>query len=211
MFDAKQILDELVYHDPAGGRLGAALTRTNTGNETGGFAGTPMRLSGLALVACLASEALHKRLHRPAAGRRTAAPAIPVGSALFPDSSNTEGTKALSLLLARAIISAEKADGQVDADDGKKILHRVNSLDLPPAAKVFLIEEYSKPVDLEELTAAIDSEEHATEVYTASLLSVDPKSPAGREYLYSLEGALDLEPGLVMEIHAAVHCQQAAA
>lgn len=198
MHDTKQILDQLIDYSSA--RPG----------PRGPLTAAAIRLSGLALVAEIACEALHRHRHRPPPDRRGAASAIPVGGALFPYSSNAEETKSMSLLLVRAVIMAEKAVGQVDVDDDGEILRRVNSLDLP-AAKEFLFEEYSRPVDLEALAAAIDSEAHAAAVFVVSSLMVDPLSQAGREYLDSLAATLGLEPALVSEIHAAVHSEPEAA
>ena len=102
------------------------------------------------------------------------------------------------------MISAAKADGRVDTQESQAILNQINGLDLPAEDKAFLFEEYGRPLDIEALAGAVDSPEHAAEVYAASVLMVDPPSPPEKIYLDTLAGALGLAQGLVKEIHATV-------
>ena len=129
----------------------------------------------------------------------------------MPAPNDTQGTNALNLLLARAMISAAKADGQIDARESESILNYINQSDLPAGDKAFLLEEYSRPLDIASLCAAVDSTEHAAEVYAASLWTVAPPSPAERIYLDSLARALGLEAGLVENIHATLEANRDAA
>lgn len=215
MFDAKSILSQLVSSGAAGGfaggLAGGALANTLTGKKARKFAGSALQLGGLALVGGLAYKAWQNHQRGSAGGVNAGTATVPVRSSFLPDSSDVEGANALSLLLARAVISAAKADGQIDAEEGQTILRQINSCDLPAEDKAFLFEEYGKPIDIEGLATAVDSPEHATEVYAASLLTVNPPSPAEKIYLDSLAKALSLEPGLIGEIHATVQSDRAAA
>lgn len=215
MFDAKRLLDQLISSGAAGGfaggLAGGALSKTLTGKKVKKFAGSALQLGGLALVGGLAFKAWQNYQRGSAAGADSGTATIPARSAFLPDSSDNEGVNALSLLLARATISAAKADGQIDAEESRAISQQINSSDLSSEDKAFLFEEYGKPIDIEGLTAVVDSPEHATEVYAASLLTLDPPSPAEKIYLDSLAKALALEPGLIGEIHATVQSDRAAA
>ena len=107
------------------------------------------------------------------------------------------------------MIAAAKADGQIDAQETQTILKQINSLDMPAEDKAFLFEEYGRPLDVPGLIAAVDSQEHAAEVYAASVMVVDPPSPPEKIYLDSLARELGIEAGLADEIHATLIANRA--
>ncbi|NCA72526.1 MAG: DUF533 domain-containing protein, partial [Sphingobacteriia bacterium] len=49
----------------------------------------------------------------------------PSGSGFLPAASDPQGVNALSLLLARAMIAAAKADGQIDVQESQAILNQI--------------------------------------------------------------------------------------
>jgi uncharacterized membrane protein YebE (DUF533 family) len=208
MFDAKRLLDQLVGSGAAGGfaggLAGGALANLLAGKKAKKLAGSALQLGGLALVGGLAYKAwqnYQQGASMPAGGGVEAPPA---GGAFLPEPNDAEGTGALSLLLARAMIAAAKADGQIDTQESQAILTQINGLDLPAQDKAFLFEEYGRPLDIQALSDAVDSPEHGAEVYAASVLMVDPPSAPERIYLDTLARVLGLEDGLVQQIHATV-------
>jgi uncharacterized membrane protein YebE (DUF533 family) len=134
----------------------------------------------------------------------------PADGAFLPRSNDTEGAVALSMLLARAMIAAAKADGQIDTRESQTILDQINRLDLPAEDKAFLFEEYGRPLDIESLARDVDSPEHAAEVYAASALMVEPPSAPERLYLDALGRALGLDPALAEQIQSTVEAQSRA-
>lgn len=214
MFDAKKMLDQLVGSGVAGGLAGGlaggALANVLSGKKAKKVAGSALKVGGLALVGGLAYKAWQHHQQGKAATQDTTA-AIPDQQAFIPDSSNSAETAALSLLLARAMIAAAKADGQIDSEESQQILNQINGLNLPADDKAFLFDEYARPLDVAALARDVDTPEHAAEVYAASLLMVDPPSPAERIYLDTLAKQLNLDGALVAEIHSAVQMGQAAA
>jgi uncharacterized membrane protein YebE (DUF533 family) len=229
MFDAKRVLDGLVGSGAAGGFAGGmaagALGSLLRGKQSKKLAGSAVKLGGAALVGGLAYKAWQAyQQGQPASGAQPAAPQPataqsptaqfieppPAGSAFLPLPNDQAQTDALSLLLARSMIAAAKADGQIDVQESQTILNRINELDLPAEDKAFLFEEYGRPLDIQALAAAVDSPEHAAEVYTASLLMVDPPSPPERIYLDTLAQALRLDSGLVGQIQVAVASSRSA-
>lgn len=218
MFDAKRLLDELVGSGAAGGfaggLAGGALGNLLSGKKGKKLAGSAAKLGGVALVGGLAYKAWQAYQQgqpasaaQPPAAQPPTAQAVeppPLGSAFLPPPTDQAQTDALSLLLARAMIAAAKADGQIDVQESQTILNRINELDLPAEDKAFLFEEYGRPLDIQALATAVDSPEHAAEVYTASLLMVDPPSPPERIYLDTLAQALQLDTGLTAQIQSAV-------
>ncbi len=214
MFDAKRMIEQLVSSGVAGGfaggLAGGALTNALSGKKGKKLAGSALKLGGMALVGGVAYKAWQSYRNGANTANETALAAPPVGSAFLPGRDNVAEANALSLLLARAMISAAKADGQIDTEESQAILNHINSLDMPAEAKAFLFEEYGRPLDVQALTASVDSPEHAAEVYAASVLMVDPPSPSEQIYLDTLARELGLEGGLVEEIHATVKTNRVA-
>jgi uncharacterized membrane protein YebE (DUF533 family) len=213
MFDAKRLLDQFIGSGMAGGLAGGvaggALANALSGKKGKKLAGSAVKLGGLALIGGLAYKAWQSHqqgAHSPQTQASGVAPS-PAGGAFLPQETDLAATDALSLLLARAMISAAKADGQIDTQESQAILNRINGLDLPAEDKAFLFEEYGRPLDIAALAEAVDSPEHAVEVYAASALMLGPPSAPERIYLDSLARALGLEPALVQHIHATVDAE----
>lgn len=218
--DAKKLLDQFISSGAAGGfaggLAGGAIANAFMGKKGRKLTRSAVKLGGLALVGGLAYKAWqnHKQstgatpMAAPAVPPRTpgpeALPAVPQGTGFLPAPGDTQGTEQLSQLIIRAMISAAKADGQIDTRESQMILQQVNSSQLDEEDKAFLFAEYSRPLDIEGLVAAVDSPEHAAEVYAASVLVAHPASPAEQVYLDTLARAMGLEQGLVRELHSAV-------
>lgn len=212
MIDAKRLLDQLVGSGVAGGMAGGlaagAMVQALSGKKAKKLAGSALQLGGLALVGGLAYKAW-QGYQKQTAGNGHVEHTPP--AAFLPDSNNTTETHSLSVLLTRAIIAAAKADGQIDAEESQKILDQINGLELASEDKMFLLEEYGRPLDIRGLVDSVDTPEHAVEVYAASLLTLDPPTPAEKAYLDTLAQELGLATALVNEIHAAAQQNRAAA
>ena len=213
--DAKKLLDQFIGSGAAGGfaggLAGGALASAFMGKKGRKLTRSAAKLGGLALVGGLAYKAWqnHKQSTAgttapPPASAPEPLPAAPQGTAFLPAASDSQGTEQLSQLIIRAMISAAKADGQIDTRESQMILQQVNDSQLDEEDKAFLFSEYSRPLDIEGLVAAVDSPEHAAEVYAASVLVAHPASAAEQVYLDTLAQAMKLEPGLVQELHSAV-------
>lgn len=209
MIDPGKILDQLVRSGAAqgfaGGLAGGVLANALAGKKGRKLAGSAMKVGGLALVGGLAYKAwqAHQRSARGVATPPIGEPEpLPQpGVAFLPRQDDIAETSALSLLIARALISAAKADGQIDTRESQAILNQINASELSAEDKAFLFEEYGRPIDITALVRDVDTPEHAAEVYTASVLIVDPPSVAEKIYLDSLASALGLDRGLVAQIH----------
>ncbi len=216
MFDPKGVLDKLantgVAGGFAGGLAGGLLGNALSGKKVKKYAGSVLKLGGAAVIGGVAYKAWqnYQRGTTAAADSREI-DRPPEGSAFLPAQGDTHGCNALSLLLARAMIAAAKADGQIDSRESQSILNHINGSDLPAEDKAFLFDEYSRPLDIASLCEAVESPEYAVEVYAASVMIVDPPSPAERIYLDSLARELRLEAGLVGEIQATLEANRAAA
>ncbi len=219
MIDAKRLLDQLVGSGAAGGfaggLAGGALASMLSGKKGRKMAGSALKLGGLALVGGVAYKAWQS--YQSGTGQSSSGQGTvgdietpPADGVFLPRASDAAGTNALSMLLARAMISAAKADGQIDTQESQTILNQINGLGLPADDKAFLFEEYSRPLDVAALAGDVDSPEHAAEVYAASMLMLEPPSAPEKIYLDTLAGALKLETGLVQQIHATVESNRLA-
>ncbi|MEO5343484.1 MAG: tellurite resistance TerB family protein [Gammaproteobacteria bacterium SHHR-1] len=209
MFDAKRLLDQLVSSGAAGGLAGGlaggALVNLLGGKKTKKLAGSALKMGGMALVGGMAYKAWqnYQQGNTQAAASAEGVPPAPPGSG-FALPSSQDAAQRLSLLLVRAMISAAKADGQIDTQESQAILNQINELQLSAEDKAFLFEEYGKPLDISGLSGQVEGPEQAAEVYAASALILEPPSAAEQIYLDGLAQALNLQPGLLEQIQAQV-------
>jgi len=227
MLDPKKLLDDLLgsqipgtdatVRDKAGqavqmakdnplaaGAIAAVLLGTGAGRQVTGAA---VRLGGLAAIGGLAYKAYQNYKNGAEPARAPASePELlpPPADTSFHPSQAPQGEDAFTLTLVRAMISAAKADGHVDADERKKIADKLSLSGIGPEAEKFLMAELERPLDLDELVAAAHTEAQKLELYTASRLTIDPDTRAERGYLDLLAGRLGLPDALVDHVEATV-------
>jgi len=192
------------------GGLASLLLRSGRG---GGFAKNAVKYGGLAMIAAMAYRAWND--HQARQGQTGAAPAPqpsgadalappPAGSPFMPGPAEEQDR---ARLLLSAMIAAAKADGTIDAQEQAAILDR--AADLDSEAKAFVLDQMRQPVDLDRLVAAATAPEIALEIYTASLVAIDPDHPAEQAYLRLLAARLGLDDGLVAEVDRAAEAARA--
>lgn len=226
MIDVNRILDAL-QNDPnarrtamvGGGGLAAGLAASMLMGGSGRkMLGKAAKYGAVAAIGGLAYHAWQKS--RQNAGQPGAAgasaPAAPQGSVpaidadyeaalansgFLPAPSDETAQDALARTLLRAMIAAAKADGKIDAAEKERIFARLNTLDLSAEDKAFVFDELAAPLDLNAVIAGATSPEIAAEIYAASLVAIESETPAEKAYLNMLAIRLELDPGLVSEIH----------
>jgi uncharacterized membrane protein YebE (DUF533 family) len=197
----------------AGGVLGLLAGNKRARKFAGKTAGTALKLGGLAAVAAVGYTAWQRHKAGAAAPSGTAvagtaAPLqLPPADSAFAPSSAPDGADALARGVLVAMIQGAKADGHVDAEEQGRIFAQVESLGLNAEAKAFVMDELAAPQSLARVVAHATTPEVATELYAASLLAMDPDTPAERAYLDRLATALEIEPGLAAQIEAAVRSE----
>lgn len=129
--------------------------------------------------------------------------AAPVASAFLPPPADQAANEALGKALVRAMIAAAKADGKIDAVEKDAIFDRLKAMDLDAEAKAFVFDELTAPLDINAVIAPATTPEIAAEIYAASLVAIEADTAAERAYLQMLAARLELDPGLVAEIHKA--------
>ncbi|XBQ16947.1 MAG: tellurite resistance TerB family protein [Oceanicaulis sp.] len=227
MFDVNKILDAL-QNDPnvrgkamaGGGGFAAGLATSMLMGKSG------RKMMGKAAkygaVAAIGGLAYHAWQNRNKAGQGQAAqtqgsvPAVeadyeaaPQASAFLPAPSDEAAQDALGKALVRAMIAAAKSDGKIDAEEKAAIFERLNTMDLDAADKAFVFDELSAPLDINAVVAPAKTPEIAAEIYAASLVAIEADTAAEKAYLQMLAARLDLDEGLVAEIHKAAEAQPA--
>ena len=178
----------------AGGLLGILLTQ-------GGrrMLGTGLKVGGMAAIGGLAYKAYEDWKAGRAGGTAAALPG-PEGTAFLPDDSDAADELATHLL--QAMIAAAKADGHVTPEERARIDGQLGNLGLGDEATALIAAELDAPLDVNRIAALAGSETEATQIYAASLLSIDLDSPEETAYLASLAQALRLDQGLIDHLHA---------
>lgn len=227
MFDPKKLLDDLLgsktpggqgtVRDGAGkavqmakdnplaaGALAAVLLGTGTGRKV---AGSAIKLGGLAAIASVA----YKAYQNYQAGQKPEVSAQPEQELLppprdtvFHPSQAPQGEDAFALVLVRAMVAAARADGHIDDEERGRIGDRLKTSAIGSEAEAFLIGELERPVDVDALVAAAQTDAQKVELYTASRLAIEPETRAEKGYLDMLAGRLKLPDALVDHIEASV-------
>ncbi|MEM9440753.1 MAG: tellurite resistance TerB family protein [Pseudomonadota bacterium] len=123
------------------------------------------------------------------------------------DSQRDENDRALVMI--RAMLTAAKADGQIDAGEQQRILGKLDESGANQEMRQFIQSELQKPVDIESIAAEVDSPHMATEVYTASLFAIDVDTPGEQAYMNKLASRLGLPATLVKQLHDSLEVRSA--
>ncbi|WP_102960682.1 tellurite resistance TerB family protein [Mangrovicella endophytica] len=200
----------------SGGLAGGLASQLFRGKGLSKLGGTALKVGGAALVAGLAYKAYQNYQGKtggfsgagfggfgggastPSAGASDGAIALPApeGTPFLPKGEEEDRAR----LMLSAMIAAAKADGYIDAGEQQAIFGRIGELDLDSEAKGFVIDEMQKPLSVDELVSRATTPEAAVEVYTASLLAIDPDHPAEKAYLDMLAARLNLPAELTAEV-----------
>jgi len=178
------------------GAAGMAAGMLMSGAGLGKMVGNVAKVGAVAAVGGLAWSAWQNYQKNQPAN----APAS-TRDAFIPPPQASYHNEELGKTLVRAMISAAKADGQIDAEEKERIFKRLETMPLSAEEKAFVFDELSSPLDLEAVVARADTPEHAAEIYAASLVAMKPDTPTERTYLEALAFKLKLDPALVAEIH----------
>ncbi len=226
MFDPKKLLDDLLGTTVPGtdstvrekasqatqlakdnpiatGAIAAILLGTGTGRA---ITGSALKLGGLAAVAGLAYNAYKRYQNGDAPDGADGEPAIlpPPEDSSFHPARAPQGESEFALTLVRAMIAAARADGHIDDSERQKIGERAAMAGFQTEEAEFLQSELERPVDVDGLVAAAETDAQRVELYTASRLAVVADTRAERGYLDMLAGRLKLPAALVEHIESTV-------
>jgi uncharacterized membrane protein YebE (DUF533 family) len=196
----------------AAGALVAVLLGTGTGRQVTGAA---LKLGGIAAIGGLAYKAYqnYKNGDKPAetAAQSDQTLLPPPEDTSFHPSQAPQGEAEFALTLVRAMIAAANADGHIDEKEQKKIGDKLALSGISAEAEQFLRAEIEKPLSIDELVKAVQTDAQKLELYTASRLTIDPDTRTERGYLDLLAGRLGLPDALIEHVEATVSAVKTAA
>ncbi|MFN3986491.1 MAG: tellurite resistance TerB family protein [Rhodocyclaceae bacterium] len=201
----KGMFDKLMSSGVGGGLIGGVIGGMLAGKGGRKVAGSAVKLGSIAAIGALAYSAYNRyRQQQAPAGAAGEIVLPPEDSGFLPPAGDAVAEGAMRLAIVRAMIAAAKADGHIDDTERERIFTQITQLGLGAEEKAFLFDELAKPLDIDAIVRLGVTPELCAELYTASLLAIDPDTPAERAYLQMLAARLGLEQGLVDQIHAAV-------
>ncbi|MBD8064057.1 tellurite resistance TerB family protein [Devosia sp. PTR5] len=200
MFNIDQILKSLqtdkgTQSNALSGAAGLAAGMLLSGGKPGKLLGNAAQLGAMAAVGGLAYKAWQSYQQN-----QSATGPAPREDAFIPQP-DTPAHEELGKSLVRAMITAAKADGRIDAEEKEAIFEKLKTMPLSAEEKAWVFDELSSPLDINAVVARAHTPEQAAEIYAASLVAISADTAAEQAYLDALASKLRLEPGLVAEIH----------
>lgn len=153
------------------------------------------------LIGSLAKAAMSQMAGGASGGGQAAAPGFDLSRYASGQVESRRDENDRALVMIRAMLTAAKADGQIDAGEQQRILGKLNDAGATPEMRQFIQDELKKPVDVESIASEVDSPHMATEVYTASLFAIDIDTTGEKTYMSQLSSRLGLPATLVKQLH----------
>lgn len=154
--------------------------------------------SAIAILGALAASALQNKHNASVSSTNSTSGMHPLSQAQAETLTSPESER----LIVRAMITAAKADGQIDQKEIDNIFGKIDIGGVTNEERQFVMDELSRPMDLQALVSAVPNQAVAAEVYAASLFAIDIDTDAEKAYLRQLAQALGLDAGTVSRLHA---------
>lgn len=106
--------------------------------------------------------------------------------------------------LLQAMVAAAKADGCLTPAKRRMLDTQLARLGIEPDAQALIAAEMDSAIDVNRIAGLARSQPEAVEIYTASLMVIDPKRATLNDYLAGLALRLGLADDLVAHVHARV-------
>lgn len=184
---------------------GAAIAGLATGMLAGKsgrkFMGKAAKYGAVAALGGLAYHAISRRKGAAPARSDEDYTTVAAGTAFLPAAADEDRLDARSKSLVRAMIAAAKADGSITQLERDRMDSRLSEAGIDAESRAFLEAEMKTPLDMDAVVGGVEGEEHAAEVYAASLVAIDHQGAVERAYLQLLAARLGLDSQLVEEIH----------
>ncbi|MEM9585260.1 MAG: DUF533 domain-containing protein [Pseudomonadota bacterium] len=102
-------------------------------------------------------------------------------------------------LMIRAMVMAARCDGEIDANERETLMATIGE-DATPDDMQFVRDAMDAPVDARAL-ADDTPQGMETQVYSMSVMAIEPDHPAEAQYLHELASSLGISEATVNEIH----------
>lgn len=160
----------------------------------------------MGLLAGLALQAFQNMNKQPTGGSQMgfSGGELPLGLRAPANHDEERELEVTATVVLKGMISAAKSDGSIDNREMQKILGRLREGGADESLQQFVLEEMSKPLDLEALVSEIPNQAVAAQVYAASLFAIEVDTLEERAYLAELARQTGLDEDVVHELHSAV-------
>lgn len=156
----------------------------------------------MALLAAMAFQALK--------GSGAQQPPVPLGLLEPQTQADRQELERHAEIVFKAMINAAKADGQIDQEEIRRIIGKLQEVGVDAESQQYVMTEMQKPMETRKLVAAAKGKpELAAEVYGASLLAIEVDTPEEKKYLEQLAAGLGLGPEIAHRIQTMVGLQRA--
>lgn len=183
------------------GGLGALAGAVLGGGKGGDSMKKALGAGAMALLGALAFKALKQ-------SRTAPNPSVPLGLREPETDIENRELETNAGLVLKSMMSAAKADGQIDQQEIQRIVGQLQSDGLDEETRQYLMAEMQKPLDLEGLCAsAAGQQELAAQLYAAALLAIEVDTQAEQNYMRRLADGLGLTPGTAHRLQMMVGMQ----
>ncbi|MEO1016953.1 MAG: tellurite resistance TerB family protein [Pseudomonadota bacterium] len=183
----------------AGALIGGASGGSSVRGAVGGGA---MALLGTMAVSALQNwQANQQGAQAATAPGLAETPTAPATASLPQEKVEEMTSEKAEELVLRGMIQAAKADGRIGAQEMQRIAGKIGDDGVSPEEKQFVMDEMSKPLDLQGLINDIPSKEVGAEVYAAALLAIEVDTPSEQEFLKQLASGVGLDAATVQQLH----------
>lgn len=193
IFQSKQEINANSSESEGLGTLARALLDGNNNKTQSSVAGEALKM-----LKTLAMNAIQRTMN-PQSLLEENSP--PEKSKSEENKESIEDLEKIQKLIIRAMITAAKADGQVDQQEMEKILGKAGTGGITAEEQKFITDELNQPFDLERLVSDVPNLMIGAQVYAASLFAINLDTDTEKDYLRRLAHALNLDSNTVNEIH----------
>jgi uncharacterized membrane protein YebE (DUF533 family) len=103
-------------------------------------------------------------------------------------------------LVLKGMINAAKADGEIDPAEMQRIVGKLQEAGMDEQTRAWVLNEMSRPLDLDAFAAEIPGQEASAQIYAASLLAIEVDTDAERAYLAEFAQKTGLHPMVAQHI-----------
>jgi uncharacterized membrane protein YebE (DUF533 family) len=154
----------------------------------------------MALLGTMAYQALK--------GSSSQQPEVPLGLLEPKSAAERQRLEQHSEIVLKAMINAAKADGQIDQEEIRRIVGKLQENGMGKEAQQYVLTEMQKPLDTQALFAEAKGQPAlAAQIYAASLLAIEVDTPTEKKYLDQLAAGLGLKPEVTQRIEDMVGLQ----
>ncbi len=184
------------------GGIGAALGVLLGGGIKGGIGGALMAVLGTAAYDALnKGKTIQEKMANQRGQNLPGEQDLPVGMRPPETVDEAEELESRAILALKAMLSAAKADGQIDQRERERILNKLEDAGADDETRRFVTEEAAAPLDIDALVRAVPDQQTAAQVYAASLLAINVDTAAEKAYLRDLSTKLGLSDEAVASLH----------